>query len=203
MDLVQKYPSIASKVLKSLRLKNEYSQEYLGELIGKSRSTVHRIENVVRKLQPSELAMYLKSLNTSYDDFLKTLSSLVFLQNVTNNVEEEIDQSRELSAADRIESRSEIIALLEKYFSDKSIDKVYLFGSIARNEFDHNSDIDLYLEVDEKAKISIFDLSKMRIDIADITGRTSDLVLKGSEYSFMKSAIKKEKVLIYEQAKTA
>lgn len=165
-----------------------------------SRTTVSRIESAIKKLSVSELKEYLQLLNTPYEEFVKTLTSLNLLNDLGAHVPNSVDTAeiKEISEnPNLIDSRDEIIGFLKSYFIDKPVNEVFLFGSVARNTHTRNSDIDIYLDFDKSVKISIFDLSKMKIEISIGTGRDTDLVLKGSEYSFVKETIESDKIKIY------
>ncbi len=51
-----------------------------------------------------------------------------------------------------------------------------LFGSVLRQDFKPDSDIDLLVTFEAKAKISLFDLVHMQDELKEIFGREVDLV---------------------------
>ncbi|MDD3926582.1 MAG: nucleotidyltransferase family protein [bacterium] len=53
-----------------------------------------------------------------------------------------------------------------------------LFGSVLREDFRADSDIDVLVTFAPDAKISLFDLSDIEDELAGIVGRKVDLVLK-------------------------
>jgi predicted nucleotidyltransferase len=56
------------------------------------------------------------------------------------------------------------------------ISELAFFGSILRNDFRANSDIDLLVSFNPGAKISLFDLVRMQNELKEIFGREVDLV---------------------------
>jgi predicted nucleotidyltransferase len=56
------------------------------------------------------------------------------------------------------------------------ISELALFGSVLRDDFHPNSDIDLLVSFRPKAKISLFDLVRMQNELQEIFGRDVDLV---------------------------
>ena len=56
------------------------------------------------------------------------------------------------------------------------ISELALFGSILRNDFRPNSDIDLLVSFSPRARISLFDLIRMQNELKEIFGREVDLV---------------------------
>lgn len=59
----------------------------------------------------------------------------------------------------------------------------YLFGSVARDEADDSSDVDLMVDLDEgvggrKPLFSAFDVGGIRYELAQILGRSVDLMVR-------------------------
>lgn len=53
-----------------------------------------------------------------------------------------------------------------------------LFGSVLRDDFRADSDVDVLVEFEQDAPISLFDLSDLKFEIAELLGRQVDLVEK-------------------------
>ena len=53
-----------------------------------------------------------------------------------------------------------------------------LFGSVLREDFRADSDVDVLVTFAPDAKISLFDLGDIEDDLAEVLGRKVDLVLK-------------------------
>ena len=83
------------------------------------------------------------------------------------------------------------IPIAERY----GVDKVYLFGSVARGDHKEDSDYDFYIE---KGKIrSAFVLTGFRLDLRDAIGHNVDIVSTNRmDPEFMEN-IMREKVMIY------
>ncbi|MBC6996296.1 helix-turn-helix domain-containing protein [Lewinella lacunae] len=197
MDSTYQYPSIAAKVLKRLRSKVGMTQLAAATALGVSRSTVSRIERARKILSEAELPNYLQALRTSPKAFWDMFSPLVLLQKLAAPDDISSRAEEAVEGAKRLDDRGEIIKFLQHYFQDKPVKEVYLFGSVARNSFGQDSDVDLYVDFVADARISLFDLSKMKLEISERTGRPTDLVIKGSEYAFVRKQIEQEKVSIY------
>ncbi len=54
--------------------------------------------------------------------------------------------------------------------------KLALFGSVLRDDFGPNSDIDILAGFDEAARHTLFDMDRMEEELKDIFGRDVDLV---------------------------
>jgi uncharacterized protein len=91
------------------------------------------------------------------------------------------------------------IKLLQEYFEDKPVFKVYLFGSYARGEADEESDIDLLAELDYDAFKSAWDYFDMSEELPHLLNKKVDFASKLSE--FVINQVEKDKILIYEKGK--
>ena len=67
---------------------------------------------------------------------------------------------------------------IQKYFTDKPVKKVYVFGSFARNHQDKSSDIDLIIHPSHP--VGLFALGKYIADLEKITKRKIDLATQNS-----------------------
>jgi len=89
------------------------------------------------------------------------------------------------------ELKTVVAPVAEKY----GVDRVYLFGSVARGDCDENSDYDFYIE---KGKIrSAIILSEFFLDLRDAVGSEIDLISTRSVRPELMNRIMEEKVLIY------
>jgi len=80
------------------------------------------------------------------------------------------------------------------------ISELAFFGSVLRDDFRPNSDIDLLVSFSPKAKISLFDLVRMQNELKEIFGREVDLVErraieKSENYIRRKSILSNTKVI--------
>jgi len=77
------------------------------------------------------------------------------------------------------ETRSEYIRLLcrfkQEHAAEYNIERLGIFGSVARGEQTENSDVDVYIESDT---ISLLDMGGLLLDIQDLLGVNVDLVHK-------------------------
>ena len=90
------------------------------------------------------------------------------------------------------------IDLLVKYFKDKPVFKAYLFGSIARDESNLVSDIDILVELDYSKPIGL-EFFQMQIDIEELLNKKVDLVTEKALSKYIRPYIDQDKVLIYER----
>lgn len=85
------------------------------------------------------------------------------------------------------------IDIIKNYFSDKPVDKLYLFGSYARGDADENSDIDLVFSLHKGTRISYFGLAQYLIDLEQRLHKKVDLVEEELLYPRIKTIFDHEK----------
>lgn len=73
-----------------------------------------------------------------------------------------------------------------------------LFGSILRDDFRADSDIDVLVDFAPEATWSLFDISRMRLELSSLFGREADLVqTNGLRNPFRRRAILSSREVIY------
>ena len=61
-------------------------------------------------------------------------------------------------------------------FCEKNhIKKFAFFGSVLRDDFRSDSDIDVLVEIEPGVRIGLFDLAEMELELSDMIGRKADL----------------------------
>ncbi|MGN6604505.1 MAG: type VII toxin-antitoxin system MntA family adenylyltransferase antitoxin [Ginsengibacter sp.] len=88
--------------------------------------------------------------------------------------------------------------VLENFFSNKPVKKVYVFGSYARNEATKNSDIDILVELDYSKPIGMKFFS-FQPELERLLNRKVDVVSLESLSPYIKPFIDKDKIMIYER----
>jgi predicted nucleotidyltransferase len=78
--------------------------------------------------------------------------------------------------------------LLRRY----SIDKIYLFGSSARDEATETSDVDLIVEFDPNARIGLIRFSQLRHELSRVLNYNVDLTTPDALHHALKADILKE-----------
>ena len=94
------------------------------------------------------------------------------------------------------EAMTKIIA---DYFKTQPVLKAWLFGSFARGEETPESDIDILVQYDENARISLLTISHMMGELERSTGRRVDLIEDGCLMPFAVDSANRDKQLIYER----
>jgi uncharacterized protein len=87
--------------------------------------------------------------------------------------------------------REEIIARLRQHQADLKrlgVERLYLFGSIARDEATEDSDIDLFFDY-HKGKLGLFELMDVKAFTASILGHTTDIMTRDSLHKTLRQTI--------------
>jgi predicted nucleotidyltransferase/DNA-binding XRE family transcriptional regulator len=191
--------------LKELRTNLKYSLKFVGEKIAYSPRSLSKIEKNEKKA-PERI---IKSLSKIYDVpykelIIKYLSESVYYQVRHSEYADEILNTakkrikKEGKGTQMRKNKDKIFESIKDYFSDKPIEKAYVFGSFARNtSISLDSDIDILVVFKKPNKITLFDIIQMKSELSDKTGREIDLVEEGQELKSIKNTIQKEKVLVY------
>lgn len=93
-----------------------------------------------------------------------------------------------------------LIDILTRYFQNKPVDKVWIFGSYSRGEQRSDSDLDIIVAITPGAKFSLLDHSSMICDLEDLLSIRVDIVKDGTLLPFAIESANRDKILIYERA---
>lgn len=90
------------------------------------------------------------------------------------------------------------IQVVKDYFSGQPVIKAYLFGSFSRNEADHDSDVDILIDLDYSKHIGLAFIT-MQSELQQKLHKKIDLISSKAVSKYIKPFIEKDKVLIYER----
>ena len=143
----------------------------------------------IKKENLRPLLKIMKRLNLLTDDSIESVEGME-LAAVNELLNEE----------DEVKNSAKIIEVVQDYFAHSGlpVEKIWLFGSYAREEQHEQSDIDLMIRFNRESKIDLWDFAGIIQDLEDRLGRKVDLVREGGEKSFATANIEKDKILIYE-----
>lgn len=88
---------------------------------------------------------------------------------------------------------------IKEYFKGQPIVRAWLFGSYSRGEETPQSDIDILVDYDTTARLSLMKICGMIIDLEDKLGLKVDLIENGRLKEFAVASAEKDKILIYER----
>ena len=89
--------------------------------------------------------------------------------------------------------------IIANYFKTQPVLKAWLFGSFARGEETPDSDVDILVQYDSNAKISLMTISHMMGELEKSTGRRVDLIEDGCLLPFAVESANRDRKLIYER----
>lgn len=88
---------------------------------------------------------------------------------------------------------------IQGFFTTQPVEKAWLFGSSSRGEERQDSDIDILVRYDKHAKVTLFKIARIMIDMEKLLGKEVDLVEEDAILPFAKKSADHDKILIYER----
>ncbi|MFN8450456.1 MAG: nucleotidyltransferase family protein [Anaerolineae bacterium] len=79
------------------------------------------------------------------------------------------------------------------------IRRLSLFGSVLRDDFRPDSDIDVLVEFEADAKVSLFDMGGMQIELTELMGREVDFKTAGFLSRYFRQKVIESAETIYER----
>ena len=89
--------------------------------------------------------------------------------------------------------------IIADYFKTQPVVRAWLFGSFARGEETSESDVDILVQYDDTARISLLTISHMMGELERSTGRRVHLIEDGCLMPFAVESVNRDKRLIYER----
>ncbi|MBN1515724.1 nucleotidyltransferase family protein [Candidatus Sumerlaeota bacterium] len=89
---------------------------------------------------------------------------------------------------------------IEEYCRQKRIRKMMLFGSVVRNDFRPESDVDVLVEFEPEARVGLIRFAGMELELTDLLKRKVDLNTIDFIHPEYRDEILREARLIYDQA---
>ena len=97
------------------------------------------------------------------------------------------------------EIKEKVREAIERNTYKKDIRKVSLFGSYLHGDFKEDSDVDVLVEFEPDAHISLFDLVEIQNNMEDHIQKKVDLLTPDSLSKFFRDEVINEAELIYEK----
>ena len=89
---------------------------------------------------------------------------------------------------------------LQNFFPAYPVERAWVFGSYARGEQTGKSDVDIMVQFDKNASVSLLDYVEIMQDLQKKLNKKVDLVTEGGVMNFAKESINNDKILIYQRA---
>jgi len=80
------------------------------------------------------------------------------------------------------------------------IRRMRFYGSVLREDFGPESDIDVLVEFDEGARITLFDMVDMQDELAALLGRPVDLATPGGLSKYIQAEVLADAQVVYDRA---
>jgi hypothetical protein len=96
--------------------------------------------------------------------------------------------------------RDDIIARLKAHEAElkaRGVAHLSLFGSAARDQVSPASDIDLAVEFDDAARVSLLDQARVQVALSDLLGRRVDLIEERAQKPRIRQAIARDRVVAF------
>ena len=93
----------------------------------------------------------------------------------------------------------EMIPKIQQYLASQPIEKAWLFGSCSRGEETPKSDVDLLVRYQDSDSISLFDISRIMVNLKKIIKRPVDLIEEDCLLPFASKSANRDKILFYER----
>ena len=95
--------------------------------------------------------------------------------------------------------RDEAICRLQQHEADLKrlgVEHLYMFGSTARGEANHDSDVDLFFDY-QRGKLGVFELMDVKEYAARILGRRTDIMTRDSLHKILRQTIEATAVRVF------
>lgn len=97
------------------------------------------------------------------------------------------------------QERIGMMSRLQRCLATIPVTKAWVFGSYARGEETPESDLDLLVDYDKSAKLSLLDIVRFKLDLEKALGKEVDLIENGYLKPFAVPSAEREKYLVYER----
>jgi predicted nucleotidyltransferase len=93
------------------------------------------------------------------------------------------------------------IAIPEEQLADfcrrHHIRRLSLFGSVLRDDFTPQSDVDVLVEFEEGTRVGLITLAGIEIELGELLGRKADLVSRKSLSQYIRDEVFAEEEMVY------
>jgi addiction module HigA family antidote len=192
-------------------LREGFVQDYglsvtgLASALGVSRQTINELLRERRALSP-EMALRLGRLFNNSPDFWLNAQRAVDLWEAERTIGEEVGRIRPMETAGQTEEETVAgrLGLDAKVLADFSerhgVSELAVFGSILRDDYGPDSDIDILVSFAPGAKVSLFDLVDMTDELTAMLNRLVDLVPKEGLKPYVRRSVLETAQVIYAAA---
>ena len=187
--------------IKKQRQNKGFSIETFAKQIAAKPETIFAIEQNKKLPNKKQINLFAYFLNIDINQLMVYYYVDSWFKQIgdTSYAKEVIKELQNRLKAKELLSRNELIKRITDYVKNMPIEKAWIFGSLARNDMNIDSDIDILVRYIKHKKIDLFDFIGYIVDLENLTNRKIDLVEENFEAEFAKENIQKEKIEIYER----
>jgi len=88
---------------------------------------------------------------------------------------------------------------LDSLWQKYHVRRAMVFGSILRSDFNPDSDVDLLVEYEPTARITLLDMAALQREMSEVVGRPVDLGTPRSLSPYIRDRVLSEAQIIYER----
>jgi predicted nucleotidyltransferase len=89
------------------------------------------------------------------------------------------------------------LSKIAEFCRQHRVRELSLFGSVLREDFGPESDLDVLVEFEPSAEVDLFEFSGMRLELIGLFGRPIDLVIPAALKPLIKDAILENRRVVY------
>jgi len=93
-------------------------------------------------------------------------------------------------------------AQIAEFCRRNHITRLSLFGSVLRDDFRPDSDVDVLMEFEPEAKVGMFALVEMQYELAGLLKRPVDLVVRAGLKAIIRDSVLASALDVYAKSKT-
>jgi predicted nucleotidyltransferase len=105
--------------------------------------------------------------------------------------------SRRPSGAPTLAGALSALRQREDELRGRHVTHLWIFGSVARGEERDDSDVDILVELDPEAKVSLTSFARLQLDLSEFLGRRVDLATWKSLREHVVNDVKRDAVMVF------
>lgn len=189
--------------IKKIRLEKKIQLRIVASFLGIDTALLSKIERGQRSATKAQVLKLSKFYKIKEDQLLTSWLS----DKIVYELSEEPIALKALHLAEEKVNYANTISINRKTFAGKiksilknfdAIQQAWIFGSFAREEENHNSDLDILIDVPPNKKFTLFDIAEIQDKIQTAFHRKADVVMLSAIKPSVKKNVLQDMKLIYE-----
>ena len=189
------------KIIRKLRTDNKLSLRVVAAFLDMDQAILSKIEHGKRKPNREQVLKMAEYFKVEKDDLLVAWMADKVLYELGDDelalqAIQVAEQAISYQTAFELNSFSVIKQLKEFFINESRVTAAWLFGSVARDEANANSDIDVMIELNNNKRYSMMDLLDIQYKLQQLFNRKVDVVERGYLKPFAEETVEKDIKLI-------